>query len=136
LTKGIFFAGLGVFSMFGECPEFDFQMCWWRFISFQEDGSDFFGRNTECVHRYYDAHANHFSSELKSLLAAHVELNRHGLSFLRTGSASARSSRPTAVERKAVSTLQNKKAEDLEPFDVAISFAVTEREHKAISGGY
>lgn len=120
---------LGVFSTFKECPEFDFEMCWWRFISFQEDGSGFFDRNTEYVHRYYDAHAGHFALGLKSLLAAHVELNRHGLSFLAPSSSAAPPARFPAAPRKIAAVSQPKEDEDLDAFDVALSFAGTEREH-------
>lgn len=122
---------LGVFSTFDDCPEFDFEMCWWRFISFQEDGSGFFGKNTEYVHRYYDAHSNHFSLGLKGLLAAHVDLNRHGLSFLPPASSSSRRTTPPrfpSAQRKAPSAPQPKRDNDLEDFDVALSFAGTERE--------
>ncbi|RJR51739.1 MAG: TIR domain-containing protein [Desulfobacteraceae bacterium] len=119
---------LGVFSTFRECPEFDFEMCWWQFISFHEDGRGPFGRNTEYVHRYYEAHAAHFSLGLKSILAAHVELNRHGLSFLMPSS-SAAPPVGSIPPRKSAPASQPKKVEDLDQFDVALSFAGTEREH-------
>ena len=44
--------------------------------------SDIWRDNAEIAHRYYDAHAQHFSSGLKQLLAAHAELQKHGISFL------------------------------------------------------
>ena len=52
---------IGGLLSFAECPEFDFESCWWRFASCREDVSGVFGRNTEYVHRAFDAHAAHFS---------------------------------------------------------------------------
>ena len=120
---------LGGFKVFSECPEFDFESCWWRFTSYREDDSGGFGRNTEYVHRSFEAHAANFSPGLKGLLSAHVELEKHGFSFLRIGA-------PASVaDQRTVRTLSKHpqpfppKQIDLDAFDVAISFAGTEREH-------
>jgi hypothetical protein len=120
---------LGGFSSFAECPEFDFESCWWRFNSYQEDGRSFLGRNTEYVHRCFDAHATHFSPGLQSLLSAHVELEKHGFSFLKI-----RTPSPPPDRRAIEPHLKRPQriAQDqgiLDAFDVAISFAGTEREH-------
>lgn len=120
---------IGGFKSFGECPEYNFESCWWRFISYREDGSGIFGRNSELVHRCFDAHASNFSPGLRGLLSAHVELEKHGCSFLRIGTAipttqkshtAVPSSRPNHVPPKHT---------DMDTFDVAISFAGTEREY-------
>lgn len=120
---------IGGFASFAECPEFDFESCWWRFASYREDGSGVFGRNTEYVHRAFDAHAAHFSPGLKSLLSAHIELEKHGFSFLKIGAV------PSLVNRGYVASPSKRaqplppKQVDLDAFDVAISFAGTEREY-------
>jgi hypothetical protein len=118
---------LGGFSTFDECPEFDFEKCWWRFAEFKQDGRGVFGRNTEYIHRCFDAHADNFSPGLKSLLAAHVELQRHGFSFLNISSGA----RPVASRRRPPRQQTEQKSNymhGLEEFDLAISFAGTERE--------
>lgn len=122
---------LGGFSTFNECPEFEFEMCWWRFTSFQDDGNGVLGRNTEYVHRCFEALAKNFSSGLKSLLAAHVELQRHGLSFLRpcVSSPSQRFQTQATVQRRKDAVPPSLGVTDLGEFDVAISFAGTERGH-------
>jgi hypothetical protein len=121
----------GGFSTYVECPEFDFEMCWWRFAFFQEDVRGFFDRNTDYVYRCFDAHANHFSSGLKSLLDAHVELQKYGFSFLKfvAPSPAPFPRKIAATQRRAVVSPARSEAVDLGEFDVAISFAGTEREH-------
>lgn len=120
---------IGGFASFAECPEFDFESCWWRFITYRKDGSGAFGRNTEYVHRGFDAHAAHFSPGLKGLLSAHLELEKHGFSFLRIGtSASLADRRHVVSPSKRPQSLLPKQV-DLDAFDVAISFAGTEREY-------
>lgn len=120
---------IGGFKSFAECPEFNFESCWWRFTSYQQDGSGVFGRNTEYVHRGFDAHAANFSPGLKALLSAHVELEKHGFSFLKIGPF------PSLAERRQVVSPSRRpfpppsKQTDLDVFDVAISFAGTEREY-------
>jgi len=122
---------LGGFSTYNECPEFDFEICLWRFAVFQEDRSDLFGRHTENVHRCFDAHTSHFSSGLKSLLAAHVELQKYGFSFLKLDALSpALTSRSTpAIQSGVMVSTRKGEPPDLSEFDVAISFAGTEREY-------
>jgi len=120
---------LGGFSWFGECPEFNFDGCWWRFMPYREDDDRAFNRNTETVHRFFDAHANHFSPGLEQLLAAHAELEPHRISFLSIQPTTApitpsftgrRAIGPAEVPRLSVDVPQR--------FDVAISFAGPERQ--------
>ncbi len=120
---------IGGVASFSECPEFDFESCWWRFASYKEDGGGVFDRNTEYVHRCFDAHAAHFSLGLKGLLSAHVELEKHGFSFLSIGPPV-----PLTDRRNIEASLKRRpsiipKQVDLDAFDVAISFAGTEREY-------
>jgi hypothetical protein len=113
---------IGEFSTFDECPEFDFEMCWWRFVEFKQ-----LGRTAEYVYRCFDAHADNFSPGLKSLLAAHVELQRHGFSFLNISTGA-----PPLASRRSLPREQTEQKSnimhELEEFDLAISFAGTERQ--------
>jgi len=117
---------LGGFSIFNECPEFDFESCWWRFIPFDEDERDIWRDNAEIAHRYFDAHAEHFSSGLKQLLAAHAELQKHGISFLEVREPIRPLPEKLFVKRESAIP----RAEPTSPFsfDVAISYATSEKE--------
>jgi len=117
------------FASFAECPEFEFESCWWRFTSFREDGSGVFGRNTEYVHRGFDGHAAHFSPGLKALLSAHVELEKHGFSFLKIRTPASFTDRHYVASPSKRPQPPTSKQIDLGDFDVAISFAGTEREY-------
>jgi hypothetical protein len=73
---------VGGFKWFRDCPEFDFEGCWWRFTPFQKRGDGFFDGNVETAHRWFDAHATHFSPALKTLLDAHAIISPWGMTFL------------------------------------------------------
>lgn len=118
---------LGGFSTFNECPEFDFEFCWWRFFPFEEDSRDVFRNNAEYAHRYFDAHAKHFSPGLEQMLAAHSELQKHDLSFLTI--VERYTSSPRVVESVEKEDLTEDESESGFPYDVAISFAGTERQY-------
>lgn len=118
---------LGGFNNFNECPEFDFEPCWWRFASFKPDSRGFFGINNEFVHRCFDALATNFSPGLEKMLAAHAELHKYGFSFLRVKPVASFS--PSPVKGQGlVDTKQPERPIDEQEFDVAITFAGTERE--------
>lgn len=118
---------LGGFSTFQECPEFEFDSCWWRFISFKENESDPWRDNAEYAHSHFDSHAEHFSPGSKQLLAAHAELQKYGISFL-----------PITEPANAVASERTRKQETVETrekpkppfrFDVAISYATPEKDY-------
>jgi hypothetical protein len=73
---------IGEFRTFPECPEFDFGECLWRFLSYRGRDDNPFESNAQYAHSSFDAHSVNFSLGLKSLLAAHAELDRFGRSFL------------------------------------------------------
>ena len=120
---------IGGFSWFQDCPEFDFEGCWWRFTPFRADDQDVFNRNTEYAHRYFDAHASQFSQGLEQLLAAHADLEPHSFSFLSVREAV--ESRPILPSRQPIESRERTSSRLGLPqrFDVALSFAGTERQH-------
>ncbi len=120
---------LGI-SEFQQCPEFGFEPCSWRHIEFQERGDDIFNSNADAAHRYFDAHQHNFSPGIKALLAAQATMERVGMGFLpffarpemrRAQEIAGRvlTSRPEPVAARR----------DNPNFDVAISFAGTERSY-------
>jgi hypothetical protein len=122
---------LGDFSWFQECPEFDFEGCWWRFTPSKKTG-DWVRDNilVEAVHRYFDAHASHFSQGLNLLLSAHAALEPFGISFLSMPSSAPVSSPISHPAIRPDSRQTHDRPYQLEMpsrFDVAISFAGTER---------
>ncbi len=116
---------LGGFSVFKECPEYEFESCWWRFIPFQEDTRDKWIGSAEITHKYFDSHVEHISPGFRQLLAAHAELQKHGISFLPV------IERNTAMKKEDGSPKDNKitrtESNSLFRFDVAISYATSEK---------
>jgi hypothetical protein len=122
-------------SEFPQCPEFDFEACYYRTLQFEERGDGFFDNNTEYAHRCFDAHAIQFSSALENLLTANATIEAAGMTFLPI---------QKPVERNTLDIVKQivrpKPAAPAKPitmafdaalpsnFDVAISFAGTERE--------
>jgi len=115
---------LGGFLWFPECPEFDFEGCWWRFTPFVSDHL-----SAEYAHQVFDAHAKHFSRGLERLLAAHADLEPHGVSFLKVREPAA----VVCVTPSPISIKPHTEPHVLPPlplqFDVALSFAGSERQH-------
>lgn len=119
---------LGGFSWFPDCPEFEFEGCWWRFTAYRDDNRSAFNPTTEYAHRYFDAHATNFSRGLQQLLAAHADLQPHGISFLSVPEVTTATGRLIAERRPvASSVVRNRRPDIPEQFDVALSFAGSER---------
>jgi hypothetical protein len=58
-------------TLFQTCPQFDFDPCHWSFYDFVPDRDDSpWNTNTDRVHSYFGAHAEHFSLGLEHLLVA------------------------------------------------------------------
>lgn len=117
---------LGAFQWFDECPEFDFEGCWWRYTAYREMGID---GNAEYAHRAFDAHARNFSPGIRLLIEADTLLAPHGLSFLaplkvratsgiRLGTPGRGAAKPTARSPAPAAGFV---------YDVAISFAGPQR---------
>jgi hypothetical protein len=128
---------------FASCPEFDFEQCFFRSLRFQSNGDGFFDHNAEAAHRAFDAHAVQFSAALNKLLNANAEIEQVGFSFLLTtrpkerlrADIEGKTTRPHRANRTSTATLTAAAtarataiaATTPESFDVAISFAGTER---------
>jgi|GEM_PF-699098 len=128
---------LGGFAWFSQCPEFDFDGCWWRFFPLRGDDDDSaqgWTRNerlVEAAHRNFDSHTDNFSAGLKQLLSAHAILVPFSITFLPSLVPSP--SPPTPSRSNAVVSAASRPAVPTLPdglpdrFDVALSFAGTER---------
>ena len=118
---------LGGFNWFSDCPEYDFESCWWRFTPFEQRGNNFFESNAEVAHRWFDNHAIHFAEGIKALLDSHAILKPWGMTFLPLKKSSAdRASLPKMIPTagKPVIAVPAKSGYQ---YDVAFSFAGTER---------
>jgi hypothetical protein len=119
---------------FQECPEFEFEGCYYRTLLFEQRGSGAFENNTEHAHRCFDAHARQFSPAIESLLTANSTLEVAGMTFLSIPQARERDQ--ADIVRKIVLPKSPPSARPVtmaldtalpSNFDVAISFAGTER---------
>ena len=67
---------------FPECPEFDFETCFYRALEYKSRGAGIFDSNTEYAHSQFDAHESRFSTGIESLLAANAEVESCEMGFL------------------------------------------------------
>jgi hypothetical protein len=125
---------------FRECPEFEFEPCYYRTLAFQSRDEGVFDNNTEYAHRAFDAHAGQFSAGIENLLASNAEVEKVGMAFLPVSTSAERinldiatriirakpGSVPGAARPARMRTLDAAMPSN---FDVAISFAGTERDH-------
>jgi hypothetical protein len=80
-VRGVFgYLGL---SEFRDCPEFDFEPCFFRTVRFVPREQDMWGENVSRAHGAFDAHASQFSPGVESLLSANAAMETVGMSFLR-----------------------------------------------------
>lgn len=110
---------------FGQCPMFDFEPCWWRFTAFSLTG--FMDSNADRAHGWFEANQQHFSSGIERLLETQRLVEPFGVRFLPYGEAVQR--REVELARRVVRTTEAGAALAIpERFDVAVSFAGTERD--------
>jgi hypothetical protein len=123
----------GVFSFlelleFQQCPLFDFEPCHYRFFSFEKRSESFFDSNAEYVHRSFDHHRDKFSLGTENLLKADGLLRPFGFEFLPKAKSGATASRSASLAK--IQPMVSKPVEIPKfDFDVAVSFAGTERTH-------
>jgi hypothetical protein len=132
------FTYLGL-RQFDSCPEFDFEPCFFRSVRFESRGDSRFDSNVEFAHRAFDLHATQFSPAIQKLLSANALIEQVGFPFLIQASPKDRLGadiehkttrpRPRQVASKASSRPAASAVTSTTPesFDVAISFAGTER---------
>jgi len=114
-------------KQFPECPEYDFEPCYWRFCNFIDTGDVFHGA-AEIAHGWFDAHAQKFSTGLQKLLDAHATLATFGFELLPSVRANVppeqvQPPRPRRTPSRAVPSVGSAPS----AFDVAISFAGPQR---------
>lgn len=119
------FTFLGL-TQFAECPEYDFESCYWRSIAFRSDGDGFFDSNANIAHAWFDAHSTRFSSGIEKLLSTNAQVEVVGLKFLPFDNPAVRIRTDIA---KRLTRPKSTARSDLMTFDVAISFAGTERSY-------
>jgi hypothetical protein len=115
---------------FDDCPEFDFDSCYWRFTPFESRGNRVFDSNAGFAHGLFNATAANFSPGIKNLLEAHRLLEPFNMKLLPFKEAAQR--REEDIQRHMVTSPTvptNYAAVSTMPktFDVAVSFSGTER---------
>jgi TIR domain len=134
----------GVFKYLGlqefqSCPEFDFEPCFFRTLRFVPRDDGFGGGNVEFAHGAFDAHPTRFSPGIESLLAANAAVEAVGMPFLPLvrPAERMRADIETKVVRPVTPAAAKSPVHASKPpasgipdsFDVAISFAGSEREY-------
>lgn len=120
-----------------SCAEFDFDPCYWRSTAYVDNDRDPFSGRANVVHGWFDSLANNLSPGIEKLLSANREVEQFGLGFLKaapkaqrlTADIQKKVQRGGAPEKKsAVTSVTNRSTSAAAKFDIAISFAGTERE--------
>ena len=115
-----------------SCLEFDFEPCLWRHVVRDTSRGGFFDANNNTVHGWFDALETTFSAGLEKLLRANELVERFGLGFLPHTTSHVPSSPPrgqSTASSLPTSSIPLLDSAIPDEFDVAISFAGTDREH-------
>ena len=113
---------------FNQCPFFDFEPCYWRFTAFQEREDEVFSNHTHFVHESFDSHTEHFSKGIEVLLSAQSAMIPFGMSFIPLLNESIKSE-TVQVSQATMRAKRMSPPHRKFKYDVALSFAGTEREH-------
>ncbi len=119
------FIGIDTFS---ECPEFNFEECFWKGIPYQSYSDRAFDSNANESHAAFDGHQQNFSLGIKALLQANAGIENFGMVFLPIAKREVRV-QENIRQRIAQPTTTKKELKGNFEFDVAISFAGTERQY-------
>lgn len=114
-----------------ECPENDFDPCYWAFTSYAEGGNSFMGNNADVAHMYFDNHAKNMSRGIETLLEAQSHLEPYGLGIFPIESRQVRLASEMDIRTKPATSTKHTllKASNFDTkFDVALSFAGQQRE--------
>lgn len=123
---------------FPECPEFDFEPCFYRAFEYKSQGGGIFDSNTEYAHGRFDAHDSSFSKGIESLLTANTEVESFGMGFLPfdrdaaerlTKDIEQKVLRPLKSTETGLSAAAAVKSDTPSDFDVAISVAKENRHY-------
>jgi TIR domain len=121
-------------KQFDQCPEFEFEACHYRTLRLHETANPFHG-NVEFAHKSFDMHAPRFATAVEALLAANATVERVGLAFLPIAKPKERLRedivRHIGFPGKHAPPSKSTRTPDAalpSNFDVAISFAGSERE--------
>ena len=72
---------LGDLTRFDDCPSFDFESCWWRYMLYREGGTTQPG-NAGAASDYFNNLSTCFTPGIEKLLEAHADLDLYNMSFL------------------------------------------------------
>lgn len=108
---------------FANCPEFDFEPCYWHFIQFEPDN---YSRN-DFAHRSFGAHQANFALGIEKLLFAHAILEPFGFSLLPMSKTALQRVDAQIVQTSKVVTSKETASTNPNKFDIALSFAGTNR---------
>ncbi len=111
---------------FPQCPEFDFEECYWRFTPFESREDSFFDTNANHAHALFDANPTNFSSGIEKLLNAHTLLEPFGMGFLPLVRDIISRTQQDILGNIHKATKAETPKKDYD-FEVALSFAGTER---------
>ena len=122
---------------FQDCPEFEFEQCFYRTMRFESRGNGLFDSNTEYAHQGFDVHAGQFSTAVRELLAANEEIETVGMTFLPfdkpverlTVDIEQKIIRPQKPAANTIATMVAGKGGVPSNFDVAISVAGPDKQH-------
>jgi hypothetical protein len=107
---------------FDSCPEFDFDSCHWRSMTYREDAFEDFG-NAELAISAFRAHPRSFAPGIEDILTADAIARRFGMGLLRRVAAV---SDPRAPTLGVVPAPPGRANSDYR-YDVALTFAGAER---------
>jgi len=124
---------LGAFAFlklweFPDCPEFGFEPCHFRSILLDNYQQSRFATAGLSVASQFEAHAAHFSHGVRQLLVAEATVQKFGLNILPRAVSSVQPHQPVPARTGATPTVEDRPLVPMDRFDVAISFASTERD--------
>jgi len=116
---------------FNECRFFDFDECWWTDCGYNAGEGSMFNASAEFAHRAFDSLAANFSPGIAKLLHAHSILEPFGLRLLPIPDAKARMEVELRTRTKSLPAARatTRPGALPEKFDVAVTFAGTERQY-------
>jgi hypothetical protein len=116
---------------FNQCQFFDFEECWWSSFKYVEDDHRPFNRSIEHATGAFQGLAANFSPGVAKLLEAHAQMEPYGLNLLPISDVGTRTTEDLHkhIDRTRGADRRAQAGGLPDRFDVAISFAGTERQH-------